>query len=164
MRNQTKAVRAAVLAAALLGAGCYKYEPLKVPEAESGQTVRAFLTPDRAVELQETAGIQGRWVTGRVVSADDREIMLEIPSATVSAGGMSRRLRQRVALPSDQLLDLQARSVDTWKTGLVAGAVAAAAVGLVVYQFSQDENAPVRDPKNPPDQMRIPLLRIPLRP
>lgn len=152
----------AVLAGLVAAAGCYRYQPLEVPEVAVGQTVRAYVTHEQGARLEDQAGLRDRHLEGRVVSMENGQLLLEVPSAAVSAGAVSRRLKQRVTIPTDQLLELEERTVDPWKTGLVAGGVVAAVGALVAYQLSQGDNSPVRDPKNPPDQLRIPLLSLPL--
>lgn len=154
---------APVLLLALTG-GCFNYRPASVAELEPGMTVRAYLSQEQAAELNALIGHRDRQVVGKVVGADPDRLLIEIRGATVNDGLSGRQLNQRIAVPRSGLMEVEERSLNGWKTALVTGGITAAVAGLVALQLASDDNSPLRDPKDPPDAFRFPLIRISIPP
>lgn len=145
---------------AVASAGCFTYRPVAVTELPPGRTVRAFLTQEQARVVSESVTLQGRSITGTVVRTGEDRLLLDVPVATVIEGSLGRALNQRVEVPVSGVLEAQERVLDGWRTALMVGGIAAVVVGVFAWQMGDDDNSPIKTPKDPPDALRIPVLRI----
>jgi hypothetical protein len=72
-----------------------------------------------------------------------------------------QQLRQDIHIPRGEILEVERREVNTARTGLTIAAAAGAAAALVLLVIDASGNADA-DPGDPPDQMRFPVLSIPV--
>ena len=119
----------------LLG-GCYRYTAMSgAPGA--GTDVRIHLTEAGGASLASVLGAGTTSVTGRVISANDTDLVLVVsetgrPDGRVSWGG------ERITLPRSALASAEHRSLDRWRTvGVSAiGLGAAGVIALLVNKLS----------------------------
>lgn len=153
-------VRTFALAPLLAATACFTYQPAALPELEPGETVRAYLTREAILDLNEVVTVRDRTLTGRVVQAGGDGLLLDVAVATADAGSPTRTLNQRIGIPTDGLLEVEERTVDALRTGLAAASVAALIGTLIAWQITEDDNSPGGGGKDPPDALRMPAFRI----
>jgi hypothetical protein len=136
-RMMTGRISRVLLGCSLLGlTACFTYTPVQVAEVSPGVMARARLSVPAAARVGETVPLAGRMIEGRVVTGDAVSLLLEVPSARDAAGHSGLTLYQRVQLPLDDVIELELRRVDRWKTGGLVAAGAVAIGFLVVRQFA----------------------------
>jgi hypothetical protein len=120
-----------MLLGALLGAnGCYVYEPVRPADAMLGARVRATVSPERAAELGPVLRDVTPQVSGRLVERSGEGLLLEVPLVGAAPGSSaSRRVHNRVMIPSADMVSLESRRFSTWRTVAMVGGIAAAVGG-----------------------------------
>ena len=118
----------ATLLSSLALLGCYTYAPLETSNLAAGMDVRARVSSQMARELSPLLGSPDpRLLNGKVIAAGDT-LVLEVPSVLQAEVGSSvQTLHQRVSIPRPALLEIESRTLDRYKTGMLAGAA-----GLVI--------------------------------
>lgn len=129
MSNRSMPLMATLLLA--LG-GCYTYSLVPAESAPEGARVRARVTATEAERLGAILLREDRVLEGRLISTGD-ELLLEVPSAVTTAGTSMRWLNQRIELSPSDIVELEIRRLDPWRTA-GAAAVLAAAVGYAAVQ------------------------------
>jgi hypothetical protein len=168
LRDRTLAPRArrmgVALAAALLTTGCYTYQmPLGGPPAV-GSDVRARLSSEAVLRMQETFGQPRMTLEGELLEHSDSRILLLARAQSGSPVGFhpgqgpGDALRQRIALsPSEVLLLEEKRFSQSRTLGLSAfGSVVA---GYLLYRALTWEPAgdSFGQPPGGPEMIRIRL-------
>ncbi|MBW3555086.1 MAG: hypothetical protein KY466_16380 [Gemmatimonadetes bacterium] len=145
---------------ALLGTACFDYRQASVSELAPGETVRAYVTREHARELEGLGGFRGRELVGKVVESDRERILLDVRAVSIEEAGAGRMFNQRIAVPVSEVMDLEQRALNGWKTALVTVGITAALGGLIAWQFNEGANSPERETPNPPEAVRMPGIRI----
>lgn len=117
-------LRESLALATLACAGaCYTYAPLETSNLAPGMDVRARVSSNMARELSTLLGNPDpRMLNGKVITTGDT-LVLEVPSVLQAEVGSSiQTLHQRVSIPRPMLLEVESRTLDRYKTGIVAGA------------------------------------------
>lgn len=133
--------------------GCYSYTLAPVESVSPGTGVRARVTPAEAARLARILGRENRVLSGEFVGEEDGGLLLQVGSVADPATG---RLFQRVTIPRAELVELEIRRLDRWKTAGVAGAVAAAVIYASLQAFGDESEAGGREPGGV-DAVGIPL-------
>src|SRR4051812_39123990 len=116
-----RAFRAVALGALL--SGCYTYTPLDSAAPPPGSNVRARLSAPAAARIAPSlGGTDARLVTGLVVDAQPTALTLEIPTVPAGTATAQTGLFQRVTLSRTDVLELERRTLDKQRTGVVVGA------------------------------------------
>ena len=123
--------RLLVTAAAATQLGCYTYVPATLETVPVGARVRALITPAAEQRLQPF-GVSGTLLVGDVQSRDGDQVSLLVPSVPMGSAYGSRALYQQVVVASSDILRVDLRRLDRFRTGVAVG-VAAAAVGAVAF-------------------------------
>lgn len=119
-----------LLVAAIVASGCYVYQPVRPGDALVGTRVRATVSPAQAVELAPVLRNTTPQVVGTLIDRSDGSLMLDVPLYGATASGLSTQtLNNRVAIPFQDLVTLETRSLSKWRTGVAIGGVAAGLVG-----------------------------------
>lgn len=145
--------------------GCYRYAAIAPVDARPGTQVRARISAVASDRLSALLGASaGRELRGTVYSASPDSLVVEIPSvADVSSPGGARSLYQRVTVARDEVLEIEARSLDRVRTGAIA-AVATIIAGAAVVRALRGEPGLVNGPGGGgPAESRSPLSAAPSR-
>jgi len=129
--------RAAVCVIPLAGA-CYTYAPIDPSAAVVGEGVRARITAPAAARLAPLLGTgETRVLTGKLVENGRNELIIEVPAVVeVGVGSSMQSLYQRVSIARSDVVELEARKLDTFKTGALVAAGVAVVGGVVVKAAS----------------------------
>jgi hypothetical protein len=112
--------------------GCYTYAPIDSAAARPGMSVRARVSTAAAERLAPVLGTDSRLLTGTVMDASSESMLIEIPIVVPAAVGSSvQALHQRVTLARSDLVDLEARTLNRSRTGLLVGVAAVAVAGAL---------------------------------
>jgi hypothetical protein len=88
-------------------------------------------------------------------------VLIQVPVAAQLHGARVETLHQRLRIPHDGIVELELRSLDRTRTGLVVGGGLAVLAGLVIRQLSRQTGGDSRRPgPNPPQEASIPILRL----
>lgn len=118
-----------VLTAATLS-GCHTFQAAEPGVPTRGTVVRTYLEPAVPVSIGEVAVQQTVSVSGEVVAWEPDYLVLSA-GTLVSASGLDYfGGGQTVRLPRSVIDRLEARSLSTWRTAALTGAVIAGAVFL----------------------------------
>ncbi len=134
MRSSTLAgARLLLVVAVALQPGCYTYIPATLETVPLGARVRALITPEAERQLLATFGVQqGRTLSGDLEGRAGDQVNLLVPSVPIGSGPGNRPLYQQVTVPAADVLRVDLRRLDLFRTGvLVAGG--GAAVAAVVW-------------------------------
>lgn len=151
-------LRAGVLLLPFAGTGCYSYSVIDPGQAGAGLDVRARITPVESVRIEELTGFRDRVIHGEIVSVEPAAVVLSVPTALPGGPGTSgpSRLHQRITVPSSEIVELEQRQLNRWRTFSLVGMAAAVAGYVVVSQFGDDDSDPDGD-KIDPDNL---VMRI----
>jgi hypothetical protein len=150
-----------LLPAALLLSGCFSYIPAELGSMVPGQEIRLRVTPQGSSDLAAISGGGGTSVAGMLVGTDAAAIRVRVPVGVMVEGVTTRSLGQEVVIPRSQISSVERRELDRPRTvGAVAGGVAALVALVLAYGEIQDN--PEIPPVIVPDEIRIPLLSVPL--
>jgi hypothetical protein len=140
--------------------GCYHYTPIQLEEVRPTQEVRARVSLEQAERLEEILppGRDPRILEGRVVGLQSQALLLDVAVASAVQGVRVESFRQRVDLPLSQLLEVERKELDRWRTGLLL-AGAAVVLGSILFVTVIDPGGD-RSPTDPgAPENRIPLPR-----
>jgi len=152
--------RSALSALALLGA-CYTYVPLETSTLSPGMDVRARVSSNMARELSPLLNNPDpRQLNGRVITAGDT-LVLEVPSVLQAEVGSSvQTLHQRVSIPRQMLLEVESRTLDRYKTGILAGAAGVIVGGYILRATVLNPGKEGQPGGGGPGELTIPLFRL----
>ncbi|MBI4540874.1 MAG: hypothetical protein HY704_15330 [Gemmatimonadetes bacterium] len=123
-------MRRCVLLTALISSACYTYVPARVESVSPGTDVRVYLTDEAVSNLKEPLELNGRQVEGQLIAHNGTEMYFELPRRLRGEGRLERILRQRVTIPARDIVAVEVRSLDRFRTGAL---VVGAAVGGMVF-------------------------------
>lgn len=130
----------------LVLSGCYTHVPMSLDVAPAGANVRAHLSPEGVVHLEQYTGDYHRILEGRLEGADDEVVSLSV-FRSPGNGGMGPAVPlQRISLPRAMVVRWDVRKLDRRRSALFAGGVAAALIGLVVFTLDVDDPGGARLP------------------
>lgn len=130
-----------ILACALVGAtGCYRYAPTRFGDVTPGTGVSARVTPEASQRIAPLLGTtSARDLRGTLISRGEDTLIVEVPAAGVpDPQTFGRVLSQRISLTKADVIELQVRTLDRWKTGAVVGASAAIVVAALIKVMRGD--------------------------
>jgi hypothetical protein len=135
MRVTSHSVCRALLSLSPLLAACYTYARTEPAAISAGTSVRARVSAAAAERLAALLGTtETRLITGTLIDNGPDTIIVEVPAVMRAEVGSSvRALHQRVSISRGELLEIETRQLDRFRTGAVAGS-AAVIVGVVVIK------------------------------
>ena len=130
-----------LLAVLTFAGGCYSYHVVPVNEVAPGQDVRVRISAAEAVRLGELIERGDRSLDGRLLENSDSQVVLGISSVTQTTAltavqDPSGQLFQRIAVPREGLLELEVRTLDKRRTGIMVGLLAAVSATVAYTQFN----------------------------
>ena len=150
-----------VAGAQAAASGCYSYRTIPVTGVAPGSTVRAQLSVEGRVRLEEYFPQAPRAIVGEVVDADNGSLVLltRIDNASVpSASGLP--LQQRILVQHQEIAGLEERGLDRGRTFGLTSALAAGSA-LIVWHFLTGGGRGGVEIEPPPDPVTS-VIRIPL--
>jgi len=126
-------VRAAIVMAACLTAGCYNYAPLATVDPQPGTSLAVTLSDAGSESLMRSLGPEAFVVRGRYVGTDERGMLLAVTSVERRRGWVEPWSGETVALPADVIASTEVRRLAKGRSLLLAGAgvVGVVAVGSI---------------------------------
>jgi hypothetical protein len=117
-------VRFALLAGSLVFSGCYTYIPARPGEIESGLDVRARVSPSAGARIAPLLGAtDARLLGGKLITNGADTIIVEVPTIMLDNREFGQTPNQRISIPRGDLIELEVRKLDRWRTtGVVGGA------------------------------------------
>jgi hypothetical protein len=153
--------RVVATASALLLSGCFNYVQADLGSMSPGEQIRLEVAAQGISDLASISGNSGTSVAGMLVGVDAASIRVRVPVGFTVEGVTTRALGQDVVIPRNQISDVERRELNRPRTiGMVAGGVAALLGAVFAYGAVMD-NPEIPVP-NPPDEIRIPLLSVPV--
>jgi hypothetical protein len=140
-------MRRSLLSVLPLLVGCYAYAPIEPAGIQPGTGVRARVTGAAADRLAPLLGTtNARLVSGKLVDTRADTMIVEVATVVPpTVGGAMERLHQRVSIPRTDLVELETRRLDRFRTAAVAGGVALV-VGVVVLKSLDGDPGSDRPP------------------
>lgn len=113
--------------------GCYHYTPSTFDAVSTESYVRAGLTGEKAVDLEQELGGLSLWVEGEVLERDleRNAILLAVPRRASTQASSSTRLRQRIWIGEQEVSRIEIRRIDRRRTVLLAAGVGTAVAVLL---------------------------------
>jgi hypothetical protein len=157
-------VRAFCMFVALpLAAGCYGYVPVEFDALAPPEQVQARLNPSGVARMSELLGSRESVIQGELVAISPEGFSMAVSTGSLQQGFHFQTLHQELVLPREQVLVMERRKLDAFRTAGV-GVVAVAVAGIVIQKLVQD-NRDQRAPTPPPGpgEVRVPTIRGGLR-
>lgn len=128
-------------------ASCYTYAPVEPAALRAGTSVRARISSTAADRLAALLGTtDARLITGTLIENGPDTIIVEVPTVTrADMRGSVQTLHQRVSISPGELLEIETRTLNRLRTGVVAGS-AAVIVGAVVIRAIKGDPGTERPP------------------
>lgn len=136
----------------LLGvSGCFAYTPVSLDTVQPGENVRVRITPEQAQEIDALLMRETRILDG-VLLERGPSFLVEVPVATQLQGGARQSLNQRILLPREGIVEMELKSLDRVRTGLLLGGAGALVIGTVIFTLTKELGGDTRtDPPAPPE-------------
>lgn len=143
---------------------CYHYVPATLETVPEGSRLRALLTPEAQQRLQERYRVDADPLEGTVLSRDGDRLSFFVPSPpTGTAFGAQEVLYQQVDVARGDILRVDVRRLDAFRTATLIGVGAAAATLVILESRSGFLFGDGGDGGNvPPESVRGPLITIPV--
>ena len=112
--------------AVLLLCGCYANVPLTTTP-DIGSRVHVALTDQGSVDLSEYLGRNVASVDGKLLQSSDSALSLSVIQVSTRSGDEQFWKGESVTLPKRTIATVQRRKLSFWRSGLIGGALLAAA-------------------------------------
>lgn len=121
----------------MVASGCYTFQPTTLTELAPGQDVRIRVTGSYADTLGPILLTDdARVVEGSVVELPPPSLLLEVAVSNELQGMRFQTLAQRVALPTDEIVEVESKELSRGRTYGAIGVIAAVAAAIVIDQLS----------------------------
>jgi hypothetical protein len=131
-------IRRAALGIPLIAAGCYTYAPIEPAAARPGDGVRARISAQAATRVAPLLGTgETRVLSGKLIENGASGLIIEVPAVVeVGVGSSMQSLYQRLSIARSELVELEARRLDRFRTGALTAAGVAVVAGAVIKAAS----------------------------
>lgn len=118
---------------AIFSTGCFTYIPVtSVSDVEPGFSVRARVSPTASARIAPLLGAsEARRLDGTLIAQSPDTLIVEVPIVMGDALEFGRTPNQRVSIPRGDLVELEVRKLDRFRTGILAGSAAVVIGGLL---------------------------------
>jgi hypothetical protein len=142
-------------------AGCYTYTPIEAGELQPGDGLRARVSAAAGERIAPLLGTtSARLLSGTLIGDARDTLIVEVPTVVrVELGSTAQTLHQRVSIARGEILELEARKVDRFRTGALFGG-AAALGGMLLVKSLRGDPASERLPGGPETEALSPLYQI----
>jgi hypothetical protein len=141
---------------------CYTYAPIEPASVQPGIGVRARVSSGAADRLSPLLGMSNaRLLSGRLVGTHGDTMIVEVPTVVqASVGSSVETLHQRIAIPRSDLLELETRRLDRFRTTALAGTVTLVVGAIVIGALdgNRGSDGPPGDGGGP--DARLPVWRV----
>jgi hypothetical protein len=124
------------LAALVLGLGCYSYVPADLAAVPVGSHIRAIVRGTAADRLRAAYGVAGPALDGRLVAREAEMLTLSVPSVPLGSPLGTHALYQQVPVAAADVVGVDVRKVDAFRTGAIVAVGAVAATALAAKALS----------------------------
>jgi hypothetical protein len=156
-------VSARLVVVLLVQAGCYVYVPTTIDAVPDGAGIRALVSSEAEDRIRSTYGINnGRTLTGSLLSRDREQVSLYLPSVPMGTGLGTKVLYQQIPVAKGDILRIDARRLDAFRTGFAAVGAAAVLVVAARHAFVGGQGGPPSGGGGSTDARSVPLWRITL--
>lgn len=131
-----------------LTTGCYGYVPVDFAALSPPEQVQARLTPGGTERFSELFGSPETVIQGELLEVSPAGVTMTVSTGRLQEGFHFQTLHQELLLPREQILVVERRKLDAFRTA-GAGVLVAAVAGLVIQKLVQD-NRDQRAPTPPP--------------
>lgn len=139
-------------------AGCYTYRPATQAQIAPRQDVRVTVTSTQQAELAEVLHTGSPSFAATYLEAENGEMLFSVPLRNPTPGMRTTTLRNRISIPSSNVVQIERRELSVWRTAALAAVVAAGVSTAAIIAF--DGGSKARDGKRGGiDNNRGPLLR-----
>jgi hypothetical protein len=121
-----------VVLSSLFLSGCFTYIPIEPGDVEPGLDVRARVSPTASARIAPLLGSSdARRLDGKLITRTPDTLIVEVPTVMLHNGEFGRTPNQRVSIPRGDLVELEVRKMDRWRTlGVVGGTAVVLGVTL----------------------------------
>lgn len=138
-------------------AGCYTYRPATQAQIAPRQDVRVTVSNTQQAELADVLHTGSPSFAATYLEAENGEMLFSVPLRNPTPGMRTTTLRNRISIPSSDVVQIERRELSVWRTAALAAAIAAGVSTAAVIAF--DGNNSARDGKRGGiDNNRIPFL------
>jgi hypothetical protein len=139
--------------------GCYTYAPIEPPAVRPGTGVRVRVSAAGADRLEPLLGTSSaRLLSGVLIENRTDTIIVQVPSVVPAEVGTAlQTLYQRVSIPRTDLLELETRRLDRFRTTALAGAAALVITAGVIKAVRSDAGKEASPGGGGPGELRAPL-------
>ena len=126
--------------AALILSGCFSYLPVVEPgQLEPGLSVRARVSPAAGARIAPLLGASdARLLDGTLITNSTDTLIVEVPTVMADTREFGRTPNQRVSILKSELLELEVRRIDRFRTAAVVGSAAIIAGTILVKSLKGD--------------------------
>lgn len=112
--------------------GCFTYIPIEPGNVEPGVDVRARVSPTASARIAPLLGsTDARRLDGKLITRGADTLVVEVPTVMLHNREFGRTPNQRVSITRGDLVELEVRKLDRWRTmGIVGGAAVVLGVTL----------------------------------
>lgn len=144
--------------------GCYRYVPSTIEAVSEGDRVHAVLDEPAQRRLREQHNLETTRLSGTLVQREGQKLSFYVPSGPMSQNfGTPQTLYQLVEVNESDIVRVDLREMDVFRTVTLAAVGAAAATFIVVRSLRGGEPAtPNGGGDGPPESVRGWLIQIPL--
>lgn len=130
--------------AGVLISGCFTYIPVEPGQVEPGVAVRARVSAAASERIAPLLGTtEARRLDGKLITRGADTLIVEVPTAVLDTREFGQTPNQRVSIPRSDLVELEVRKLDRWRT---AGILGGAAVVLGVTLTRALKGEPGKEP------------------
>ena len=124
----------------LFTTGCFSYLPVtSASDVQPGLSVRARVSPTASARIAPLLGAtEARRLDGTLISQSADTLIVEVPIVMQDAREFGHTPNQRVSIPRGDLLELEVRRIDRFRTGALAGG-AAIVIGSILVNALQGD-------------------------
>jgi len=164
VERRTGTLRGLVLMASLVASvGCYEYVPTNFEAVPAGDRVRALLSTEAQQEVQQRTGTHYNVLEGRVLEKTGDQMLVSVATVKVAGEYGSQSLYQRIDVDREEVVRVDVRQMDKFKTYGLAGLTAVAIAFIVQRAFAEGEpGSPVGNPPPGNDNLRGALFQVSL--
>jgi hypothetical protein len=117
----------------LVTTGCFSYIPVRsVSDVGPGTSVRARVSPTASDRIAPLLGAtEARRLDGTLVTQSTDTLIVEVPIVMRDAREFGNTPNQRVSIARSDLVELEVRQLDRFRTGALAGSAAIVIGGIL---------------------------------
>ncbi len=117
----------------LLLSGCFSYLPVSTDAVSKGESVRIRITPGASDRIAPLLGASSaRQLTGTIVSTAADQLIVEVPIVVRDTREFGSTPFQRVTVHRPELVELEIRRLDRFRTTALVGGAAVIVVGTLI--------------------------------